>query len=99
MNKNEFIDAFIKTAERKHTVKITSRYQVRRMVDLFLDTICENLGDDGSIKFVGFGEFTVIEHKGHKIRNPQTNGSMDIPAHKTVKFKAGKKLKDSVLKG
>ena len=45
---------------------------------------------------MGFGSFEVKERAARTAVNPSTKAKMDIPASKTVAFKAGKALKDSV---
>ena len=50
----------------------------------------------GKVTLVGFGTFSKIHRKARKGRNPQTGEPIKIKATNTVKFKAGKKLKDAV---
>ena len=51
-------------------------------------------GEDVAI--IGFGTFSVAERAARTARNFRTNELIDVPASKTVKFKVGKGLKDSV---
>jgi len=51
---------------------------------------------DGKITLVGFGTFSKGRRKARTGRNPQTGEAIKIKASTVVKFKAGKKLKDSV---
>jgi DNA-binding protein HU-beta len=51
---------------------------------------------DGKVTLVGFGTFSKVRRKARKGRNPQTGEAIKIKAKNAVKFKAGKKLKDSV---
>jgi len=51
---------------------------------------------DGKLTLVGFGTFSKSRRKARKGRNPQTGEAIKIKASTTVKFKAGKKLKDAV---
>jgi DNA-binding protein HU-beta len=51
---------------------------------------------DGKVTLVGFGTFSKSRRKARKGRNPQTGETIKIKASNVVKFKAGKKLKDSV---
>ena len=50
----------------------------------------------GKVTLVGFGTFSKIRRKARKGRNPQTGEPIKIKACNVVKFRAGKKLKDSV---
>ena len=51
---------------------------------------------DGKVTLVGFGTFSKVRRKARKGRNPQTGAPIKIKATNVIKFKAGKKLKDSV---
>ena len=45
---------------------------------------------------VGFGTFAKVRRKARKGRNPQTGEFLKIKARNAVKFKAGKKLIDTI---
>ncbi|HEY0514441.1 MAG TPA: HU family DNA-binding protein [Thermoanaerobaculia bacterium] len=49
-----------------------------------------------AVKFPGLGSFAVAERGARKGRNPATGESITIKASKTVRFKAGKDLKEAV---
>ncbi len=51
---------------------------------------------DGKVTLVGFGTFSKVRRKARKGRNPQTGAPIKIKATNVVKFKPGKKLKESV---
>ncbi len=51
---------------------------------------------DGKVTLVGFGTFSKIRRKARKGRNPQTGAAIKIKACNVVKFKPGKKLKESI---
>jgi len=51
---------------------------------------------DGKVTLVGFGTFQKTRRKARKGRNPQTGEPIKIKACNVVKFKPGKKLKDSI---
>jgi DNA-binding protein HU-beta len=50
----------------------------------------------GKVTLVGFGTFSKVRRKARKGRNPQTGETIKIKASNTVKFKAGKGLKDAI---
>ncbi len=63
----------------------------------FIDGVTKALKKkDGKVTLVGFGTFSKVRRKARKGRNPQTGEAIKIKASKTVKFKAGKTLKDAV---
>ena len=63
----------------------------------FMDGVTKSLKKkDGKVTLVGFGTFSKIRRKARKGRNPQTGQPIKIKAANVVKFKPGKKLRDSV---
>jgi DNA-binding protein HU-beta len=51
---------------------------------------------NGKVTLVGFGTFSKVRRKARKGRNPQTGEPIKIKACNVVKFRPGKKLRDSV---
>lgn len=49
---------------------------------------------NGEVRITGFGTFSVRHHAERRGRNPKTGEHITIPARRTVKFKAGKMLRD-----
>jgi DNA-binding protein HU-beta len=70
--------------------------QAERAVNLVFDDIVKALRNGDKINISGFGTFAVSERKARTGRNPKTGESIDIPASKSAKFKAGKSLKDEL---
>ncbi len=89
MNKKQLSDF---TAEHAGLTKA----KAEAAVDAVFTAIADALGNGDDATFVGFGTFSVAERGARKGRNPQTGAEMDIPASKTVKFKAGKDLKEKL---
>ena len=89
MNKAEFITAVAQTAD-------ISKVEAERFVNAFTDTVQAALKDGDSVTLVGFGTFSVGERAEREGRNPATGETITIAAAKTVKFKAGKTLKDAI---
>ncbi|MEP4380761.1 MAG: HU family DNA-binding protein [Alphaproteobacteria bacterium] len=73
-----------------------SKADAGKAVDSVLDNITNALQGGNEIRLVGFGTFSVAQRKATTGRNPQTGASIQIPASKQPKFKAGKALKDAV---
>lgn len=65
-------------------------------VDSVISTISKALSKGDQVTLVGFGTFAVSKRKARKGRNPQTGATINIPAMKVPRFKAGKGLKDAV---
>ena len=89
MNKAELIE------EVSGKVGITKK-DVGNVIDALVETITNALKKGEKVTLVGFGTFQVIERKARKGRKPQTGETIQIPAKKVPKFKAGKKLKEVV---
>lgn len=87
MNKSELIDA---VAQKSGLTKVDSR----KALDAVLDSIDEELKNDGKVVLVGFGTFSVTERSARKGINPRTRETIEIPAKKVVRFRPGSRLKD-----
>jgi DNA-binding protein HU-beta len=70
--------------------------QAERAVQLVFEDIVKALRNADKVNISGFGTFAVSERKARTGRNPKTGESIDIPASKSAKFKAGKALKDEL---
>ena len=70
--------------------------QAERAVNLVFEDIVKALRNGDKANISGFGTFAVSERKARTGRNPKTGESIDIPASKSAKFKAGKSLKDEL---
>jgi DNA-binding protein HU-beta len=53
------------------------------------------IGKGETVNLVGFGRFEVYERRARRGRNLQTGESLNIPAMRAVRFKAGKRMRDS----
>ena len=65
-------------------------------VEAVLGGITGTLANGGSVSLVGFGTFSVTDRAARTARNPRTGETINVPASKAPKFKAGKALKDAV---
>jgi len=70
--------------------------QAERAVHLVFEDIVKALRNGDKVNISGFGTFAVSERKARPGRNPKTGESIEIPASKSAKFKAGKALKDEL---
>lgn len=73
-----------------------SRAKAAEVVDAVFGAIEKALKNQEEVRLVGFGTFATAERKAGTGRNPRTGEEMEIPASTTVRFKAGKGLKDAV---
>ncbi len=65
-------------------------------VDAVLEAITDQLKAGQEVRLVGFGAFVIGERKAGKGRDPRTGAEIDIPAAKSVRFRASKALRDRV---
>lgn len=87
MNKTELINAI---AEKAGLSKVDSK----KALDAFIETVSDELKKGGKVALVGFGTYSVSEKAARKGINPRTKETINIPAKKAVKFKAGSELGD-----
>ena len=89
MNKNDLIAAVAESTGE-------TRAKAGDAVDAVLTSIAAALKSKEEVRLAGFGTFVAAERKAGTGRNPRTGEEMQIPASTTVRFKAGKGLKDAV---
>lgn len=89
MNKLEFVAAMAQHGAM-------SKVDAEKMFQVFRHTLETELPTAGKIVFPGFCTFEVAEKPARKGRNPATGQEIDIPAKKSIKFKAGKEFADKV---
>ncbi|MDE6149402.1 MAG: HU family DNA-binding protein [Ruminococcus sp.] len=75
-----------------------SRSMVETIVDAILDTVTDSLAKGEKVQFAGFGTFEPKQCSARTGRNPHTNEKVPIPARVVPHFRAGKYLKDAVIK-
>jgi DNA-binding protein HU-beta len=67
-----------------------------RIVNAVLDAISEGLKKDGNVQIIGFGTFSITERAARQGVNPRTGKKSPIAASKSIRFKAGSKLKETL---
>ncbi len=73
-----------------------SRAKATEVIDAVFEAIEQALKRSEEVRLVGFGTFATAIRKEGTGRNPRTGEAMKIAASTTVRFKAGKALKDAV---
>jgi len=73
-----------------------TKADAEKALNSFVETTKDTLKKEGRLALAGFGSFIVSERKERQGRNPQTGETMTIKASKTVRFRAGKALKESL---
>ena len=91
MTKKEFYDA---TAEKAHA----SKKDTAAILDAALAVFESAMISGDKLALTGIGTFEVSEKGERTARNPRSGETITVPASRSVKFKAGKTLKDAVNK-
>lgn len=89
MNKTELINEVAKDAQ-------ISKESAAEAVEAMFNQITTALKSGDTVRIVGFGNFQVADRKASNGRNPRTGETVQIPASRVPKFRAGKALKDAV---
>lgn len=90
MNKSDLIDQIAADAD-------ISKATALKALNSFMTNVTKALKKkDGKVTLVGFGTFVKTRRKARQGRNPQTGEPIKIKASNIVKFRPGKKLKDSI---
>lgn len=70
------------------------RVAVKKIVQEFLDQVISELGDGNRLEFRDFGVFELKDRAPRTAQNPKTLERVYVPAKKTVKFKAGRLMRE-----
>jgi len=91
LNKAELVASVAEKAEM-------TKKDAEKAVNAIFASIEEALARGDKVQLVGFGTFEVKERAARVGRNPRTGEEISIAATKVPVFKAGKALRDAVLK-
>jgi len=86
ITKKELIDRIAEKTANKRVV-------VKRIVQLFLDEIVDELSRGNRLEFRDFGVFESKIRQARTAQNPKTLERVEVPEKRTVKFKVGRVMK------
>ena len=89
MNRQELVNKMAEEA------KLTPK-EAEKALAAFMNTVKGAVAAGEPVQLVGFGTFERRERAAKEARNPQTGGTVSIPAKKVPAFKPGKGFKDLV---
>ena len=69
---------------------------VKKIIQLFLDEIIDELAKGNRLEFRDFGVFEVKERASRIGRNPRTGDEVKVPKRNVVTFKVGRLMKKQV---
>lgn len=76
-----------------------SRSESSQLVEMILDTICDEIAAGNNVKLSSFGSFLVRQKNERIGRNPKTGEEVPITPRTVVVFKPSNILKKAVLDG
>jgi integration host factor subunit beta len=74
------------------------RLLAKEMVQSFLDSLVQELANGNRLEFRDFGVFETKLRAPREAQNPKTLEKVPVPERRTVKFKAGRVLKERLNK-
>ncbi|MFQ5590521.1 MAG: HU family DNA-binding protein [Phycisphaerae bacterium] len=86
ITKKELIDRIAETQGCKRVV-------VKRVIQAFLESIVEELGNGNRVEFRDFGVFETRFRAPRQAQNPKTMDKVMVPLKRTVKFRVGRSMK------
>ena len=89
MNKTELINAVAEKAE-------LSKKDAENAVSAVIASITKSLTEGEKVQIAGFGTFEVRERAERQGINPRTREPITIAASRSIVFKPGKSLKDTL---
>jgi integration host factor subunit beta len=89
ITKKELIDHIADATSQKRVV-------VKNVVQTFLDSIIVELGKGNRLEFRDFGVFEIKHRKARTAQNPKTLEPVQVPSRRTVKFKVGRAMRQSL---
>lgn len=73
-----------------------SKEKAHEILTAITDEITSALTRGQDVTLVGFGSFVIRERAARSGKNPKTGESISIPASRSVGFRPGKALKDTL---
>jgi integration host factor subunit beta len=73
-----------------------SRVDAKRIVQLFLDEVADDLVNGHRLEFRDFGVLETKDRAARVAQNPKTLERVQVPPKRTVKFKVGRLLKEEL---
>lgn len=89
MNKSDLVDRIADAGE-------ISKTEATAAIEAFIISVSSALKKGERVTLVGFGTFSVSQHRARNGRNPQTGALIKIAARRVAKFTPGIELKKIV---
>jgi len=92
VTKKELID---RIAERTQAKRVTVKQIVQAFLDEITKELCQN---DNRLEFRDFGVFETRTRAARIAQNPKTLARVEVPAKRTIKFKMGRLMRESLCR-
>ena len=69
---------------------------MKKTVQAFLDQVIDELGRGNRLEFRDFGVFEIKDRAPRVAQNPKTLERVHVPARRTVKFKVGRLMRETL---
>ena len=89
VTKKELVDRISERTQAK-------RVLVKNIIQAFLDEITSELRKSNRLEFRDFGVFETKTRTARIAQNPKTLERVEVPAKRTVKFKMGRLMRESL---
>lgn len=89
ITKKDLVDRITESTQAKRTL-------VKAIFQNFLDEVISELAKGNRLEFRDFGVFESGERAHRTAQNPKTLERIHVPAKRTVKFKAGRLMKQKL---
>jgi len=89
VTKKDLIDQIAEATDTKRVI-------VKSVIQGFLDQVIVELGKGNRLEFRDFGVFEVKQRRARKAQNPKTLEEVWVPPKRTVKFKVGRLMKQTL---
>ena len=83
-------------AERVARKAKQTQLVAKRIIQLFLDEVIDEVARGNKLEFRDFGVFDVVTRKRRVGRNPRTGERVAVPEKKVVSFKMGRFMRERV---
>ena len=92
VTKKEMVDRIAEQSD-------ATRVLVKEILQCFLNEVVNELGRGNRLEFRDFGVFETKESAARVAQNPKTLQRVNVPPKRTVKFKAGRLMKQELQRG
>ena len=89
IKKKDLVDRIADLTDNKRVV-------VKKVIQTFLNQITDELGKGNRLEFRDFGVFETRTRAARMAQNPKTLAKVMVPAKRSVRFKAGRIMKQKV---